>query len=240
MLAVMAAILVIKMPALAQTEAGRHTVKIYGVPVDVSDKAAASSTKSDSSAPTAIAPAPAVNERLDASGKIKFGFKRAFLRPGSYIFPAISSVRQVQDADEPNKDRGDKFADGLTRYAINFSTSSTRNIFAYGVYPAIFKQQPAYEPSQKSGWRARTLHAISRTFVTRGDNGNLQFNASVMAGNMTAAAMANIWEQNAPNRDRIGVAPTFRRFGGMMAMEVLRNIVFREFGGDIKRLILRR
>ena len=104
-----------------------------------------------------------------------------------------------------------------------------------GVYPVIFKQDPRYYPSLKKGFGPRAAHAASRVFVTYGDNGRAQPNYSRLAGNFSAAALANIWERSTPGRDRIGTGPTLRRFGYSIGFDILNNVVFREFWPDIMR-----
>lgn len=208
-----------------------HSAKIFGVPVeapvDVTDKEPAGAAKLPTHSP---------KEKLDARGKMKYGLEKAFLSPGTYAFPALTSISQQLRANEPNKDTGDEVADGFSRYAINYGRAATKALFANGIYPIVFKQQPRYEPATKKGFRARALHAASRVFVTRGDNGNPQFNASLIAGNLTASALANTWEQNTPGRDRIGVAPTFRRFATMVAFDVIKYIVLKEFAPELKKM----
>ncbi|MEW6732400.1 MAG: hypothetical protein AB1489_13815 [Acidobacteriota bacterium] len=219
-----------------QTTTSSREVKIYGVNV---------STQSDPNpAPNINNPSPTTNpttvDPLSTSEKLKYGFQRAFLSPSTYAFPAISATLRVRDEDKPNKSAGDKFADGLSHYARVFGTASSKNLLAYGVYPVLFKQDPRYERSSKRGVFARVAHASSRVFVTRGDNGNLQFNASLIAGNFTASALANVWERSSIADDRIGIDPTFRRFGTMIGFDIVRFIVVREFGPDIKKLFKRR
>jgi hypothetical protein len=137
------------------------------------------------------------------------GGKRSIRR--AYIAPAISAgYRRFQEADAPSKTGSDKFADYLSDYARLFGTLSTTEIFGSGIYPILFKQNPKYislkETSQGSASRrARFLYAIGRTFVTNGDNGKRQPNYSRFAGDLTGAAIANVWERNTPSkRDRFG------------------------------------
>jgi hypothetical protein len=80
--------------------------------------------------------------RMSATDKLKYGFKQAFMNPSIYLFPAISATRQQLREESPNKGSGDNFADGLSRYAINYGTTSTKAIFTSGIYPIIFKQNP--------------------------------------------------------------------------------------------------
>jgi hypothetical protein len=77
-------------------------------------------------------------------------------------------------------------------------------------------------------------HAVSRLFVTRDDDWNLEPNYSRFAGAMTASALANVWERSTPGHDRIGTDATFRRFGMSFVSGAIGNL-FREFASDIFR-----
>ena len=127
----------------------------------------------------------------------------------------------------PHKDGGDEVADWGSRAARNFATRSTTAVFTNGVYPALFKQDPRYDPSHHKGFGRRALHAVSRVFVTRDDEGHLEPNYSRFAGVMTASALSNLWEHSTPGRDRIGTDATLRRFALSFATGSLNNIVFK-------------
>lgn len=176
-----------------------------------------------------------------AKDKFKLGLREAFLSPGGYIFSGISAaITQAREKEQPQKDTGDKVADGLSRYAIRFGTGSTKALFTSGIYPILFKQDPRYTPSGKQGFGRRFLYAASRVFVTKGDNGRTQFNVSRLGGDLTASALANTWERNTPGFDRIGVGPTFQRFAVMVALDVVNFAILKEFGPDIKKKIFKR
>ena len=166
---------------------------------------------------------------LTSEQKMKRAFKSAFLSPGGYALTAFNAtITQLGEEDQPHKDTGDKFADGMSRFAIQFGRRAARSLLGSGVYPVIFKQDPRYFRSDKNGIGPRALYAVSRVFVTRGDNGNSQFNVSRVAGNISASALSNLWERSTPGHDRIGVGPTFRRVGTMFLSDALFNLV-REF-----------
>ncbi len=184
---------------------------------------------------------------LTAGEKFHYGLRQAFYTPGAYVAPAISAgYRRFQEADLSSKTGSDKFADYLSDYARNFGTLSATEIFGSGIYPILFKQNPKYislkQTSQGSASRReRFLYALGRTFVTNGDNGKRQPNYSRFAGDLTGAALANIWERNTPSeRDRFGnptdinrrrgVAPTFSRFGFALGFDALSNVIEEFFG----------
>jgi len=162
--------------------------------------------------------------------KMRRAFKSAFLSPEAYAVPFLSAViTEVGEDDLPHKETDDRIADGLSRFAIHFGRRSTAVILSNGVYASMFKQDPTYEHADPGkGVGARVLHAASRVFVARGDNGKLQPNYSRFAGQLSASALSNLWEQNTPGHDRIGVGPTFRRFASSFLSGAVLNIV-REF-----------
>ncbi len=220
---------------IEKVEGFPETVKIYGAPVKILPSRL-NNQPDDLQNPVV----PKFQLKLSSGEKFKYGLERAFINPSNYIFPAIKAIRQEIDENRLNKDTDDKVADGLSRYAINYGTSSSKALLVSGVYPILFKQNPHYKPSTKRGFGPRILHAASQVFVTQGDSGNLQFNYSRMAGDLSASALANLWERNTPKQDRIGIKPTFRRFGNMITFDVVSFVVIKEFGPDIKRFFLRR
>ena len=183
------------------------------------------------------AQAGATRAPLTGDQKISRAFRHAFLSPTQYsIYALTAGYTEWREDKPPTKTTEDEFADWGSRTARNFATGSTKILFAYGFYPALLRQDPRYEPSQSKKRGERVKHALSRVFVARGDNGSLRPNYSLLAGDMTASAMANIWERSTTDHNRIGTGPTFRRFGWMLFDDALNNVVFREFGPDIKKI----
>ncbi|HEX7174055.1 MAG TPA: hypothetical protein VF240_02055 [Pyrinomonadaceae bacterium] len=177
---------------------------------------------------------------LTPDGKMKRAFRRAFLSPEGYIRSAVAAtLTEWGEDDLPHKTTEDRLADGLSRFAIKFSTRATRTLLGSGVYPVIFKQDPRYERSRSKNVGRRALHAASRVFVTRGDNGRLQPNYSRWAGSLSASALSNLWEQSTPGHDRIGADATFRRFGTSFITDAWQTAVFGEFLPDLIKIFKR-
>lgn len=181
---------------------------------------------------------------LQPREKLSYGLRKAFLSPNAYIRPGFSAyLRERDTVSAPGKDRNDRLADGLSSFARAFANRSTAQLFGSGVYPILFKQDPRYKPSNKEGVLARTLYAASRAVLTQGDNGKTQINYSKLAGDVTSASLANLYERDRVTaRDlqgrvlevdrQMGVGPTFRRFGMLMATGIVSRIVFDEFDLD--------
>jgi hypothetical protein len=170
---------------------------------------------------------------LTAGQKVKRAFRGAFLRPAPYAIAAFNAgITQIGEDRLPHKDTDDELADWGSRTARVFATGTTYRVFGNGFYPALFKQDPRYERSKSKKFGSRLGHAISRVFVTRDDDWNLEPNYSRFAGAATSSALANVWERSTPGHDRIGADATLKRFGMTFVSGAIGNI-FREFVPDI-------
>ncbi|MFL6257968.1 MAG: hypothetical protein ACJ74T_23405 [Pyrinomonadaceae bacterium] len=173
-------------------------------------------------------PAPLTGEQ-----KIKRSFRGAFFSPAPYAIAAFNGgIRQIGEDRLPHKDTADELADWGSASARVFATGTTYRLFGNGFYPALFKQDPRYERSKSKKFGSRLGHAVSRVFVTRDDDWNLEPNYSRFAGAATASALANVWERSTSKHDRIGADATLKRFGMTFVSGAIGNI-FREFASDI-------
>ncbi|HUS19993.1 MAG TPA: hypothetical protein VMZ25_10110 [Terriglobales bacterium] len=116
------------------------------------------------------------------------------------------------------------------RYGAAVADKATSDFLGKFLFPVIFHQDPRYFALQEGTGGRRTGYAISRVFVTRGDNSRSQFNASQVLGAFSSAAMTNIWY---PSRDR-EVGTTLMRGGTRLALGMGFNVL-KEFWPEIGR-----
>src|SRR6267143_3119826 len=173
--------------------------------------------------------------------KLRYGLHEAFLTPGAYLGPAVNAYFTERfDVKALGKTGEDKFADGLSRFGRAFTTRATAELLGSGVYPALFKQNPIYQPSGKHGFMRRALYGASRALITSADNGKHQPNFSRLLGNLTSSSLANLYERDSVERRdargrvlkfnrRVGVSPTLQSFGISTALDALTYVVFDEF-----------
>jgi hypothetical protein len=172
---------------------------------------------------------------LTAGQKVKRAFRGSFLSPVPYAVAAFNAgITQLGEDDQPQKGTDDELADWGSRTARVFATGTTYRLFGNGFYPALFKQDPRYERSKSKKFGRRLGHAVSRLFVTRDDDWNLEPNYSRFAGAATSSALANVWERSTPGHDRIGADATLKRFGMTFVSGAIGNL-FREFAPDLFR-----
>ena len=167
---------------------------------------------------------------LTVSAKEKFNYflKRSFLSPVPYA-TAIAAGAFGEWADDDHHHHakpGDFAADSATRAARSFAFGTTANFFEKFAYASLFKQDPHYYKSEKTGAGGRIAYAVSRLFVTRSDHGASQFNASFIAGGLTAAGLSNAWERE----ERQTAAETMKRFGMHVGFAAAANILHEFIG----------
>lgn len=165
---------------------------------------------------------------LSAKEKFNYFVMRSFLSPTPYATAiAAGAVGEWADDDHHHHAKpGDFSADAATRAARSFAFGATANFFEKFAFASLFKQDPRYYKSEKTGAGARIGYAISRLFVTRNDRGASQFNASFVAGGLTAAGLSNAWERE----ERQTAGETMKRFGLHVGFAAVANILHEFIG----------
>ena len=69
----------------------------------------------------------------------------------------------------------------------------------YGFLPSVLHEDPRYFRQGKGTPRSRTWYAVSRTFVTRRDDGTNEFNMSQMLGQLASCGISTSYY---PAQDR--------------------------------------
>jgi hypothetical protein len=167
---------------------------------------------------------------MTAGEKFKSWAKR-FWSPGAYGGAVARGMwNELWDNDDNKEDTvGNYFADSMTRAARSYAFGTTAGFFEKFAYPVIFKQDPRYHRSDKRGTGAKIKYAVSRVFITQGDRcGCDQFNVSFIAGGLTAAGIANVWERE----ERRGWSNTMTRWGYHTAFKAIGNILREFIGGQ--------
>lgn len=119
-------------------------------------------------------------------------------------------------------------------YWHNFVDGVSGTYFTEAIVPALTHEDPRYFTLGHGGFLRRMGYALTRTLVTRDDNGRWGFNWSEVGGNALEATLSNAYY---PAGDR-GVSQTVQNWGVQMESAALNNIA-KEFWPDIRHDILR-
>lgn len=163
---------------------------------------------------------------LSAGEKWKMAFDDSF-DPTAFLVAGVfagTSMLQRQYA----------FNDGLAGfgqyYAGAFADQAIGNIMTEAVFPIVLHQDPRYFVKGTGGFWRRTGYAMSREFITRGDDGRNHFNTSELGGNAVAAGISNLYYP-AENRS---LANTANKWGQQIGLDAAFNIM-KEFWPDIRQ-----
>jgi hypothetical protein len=119
-------------------------------------------------------------------------------------------------------------------YGGAFADQAIGNILTEGLFPVALHQDPRYFVKGTGGFWRRTGYAVSREFITRGDDGLNHFNISELAGNAVAAGISNLYY---PAADR-SFGNTANKWGQQIAMDTFFNVT-KEFWPDVRNKLFR-
>jgi len=116
------------------------------------------------------------------------------------------------------------------RYGQEFGDGVIQNFMSKAIFPSLLHQDPRY---YQMGSGHKTLHrleyAISRFLLTRGDNGNPEFNYSEIFGSVTAAGISMSYY---PASER-SVGTVMRVWGTQIGYDTLTTVL-KEFWPDLR------
>lgn len=110
------------------------------------------------------------------------------------------------------------------RYAAKLADGRISDLLTHAVFPTLFHQDPRYYYQGYGSFKSRLRHAVGSAFVTRSDSGRTEPNYSYFLGDVSAAALSNLYYPQA-NR---GAHLVFTNAAVGLAGRVGGNII-REF-----------
>jgi hypothetical protein len=149
---------------------------------------------------------------------------RSMLDP--VVFLTTAAGAGIGQATNSSKAYGQGAAGYAKRYGAGYADEVSNRLFSGAIYPSLFRQDPRFFYKGSGSKKSRALYAVTRAFVTRGDNGKEQPNYSRILGAFTAEALDNAYR---PGNDRSAGA-TFRHgstaLGAYAADSLFREFVF--------------
>lgn len=134
----------------------------------------------------------------------------------------------------PRKKIGHGGVGYLKQWGASYLDEISGNMFHTFLYPALLRQDPRYYRKGGGSIPSRIGYSLSRVFVTRGDRGRNEFNASMVLGSATATALSGAYYP--PLTHDVGL--TFGNIGWSLVGDGASNI-FKEFWPDIAHRLSR-
>ena len=137
---------------------------------------------------------------------------------------AVSGINQA--ADIPNYGQG---AQGYgKRFGAAYATGATDIMIGGAILPSLLHQDPRYFYQGTGTHRSRAWHAISSTFICRGDDGRREPNYSTIGGDLASAGIATAYY------------PPSDRGAGRVLQNVFINTGERSLANLAQEFVLRR
>jgi len=174
--------------------------------------------------PTAIKP-------LSPSAKFKVALDDSF-DPSAFLVAGVFAGVAMAQRQYSSFGQG---AQGFGKYYGGaFADQAIGNIMTEGLFPIALHQDPRYFVRGKGGLWKRTWYAMSREFITRGDDGRNHFNTSELAGNAIAAGISNAYY---PTAER-SLVNTANKWGEQIALDTFFNVA-KEFWPDVRNKLFK-
>jgi hypothetical protein len=149
---------------------------------------------------------------------------RSMLDP--VVFLTTAAGAGIEQANNSYPAYGQGAAGYAKRYGAGYADEVSNRLLSGAIYPSLFHQDPRFFYQGSGSKRSRALYAVTRAFVTRGDNGKEQPNYSRILGAFTVGALNNFYH---PGADR-SASLTFRHgstaLGAYAADSLFREFVF--------------
>lgn len=156
--------------------------------------------------------------------KQKYGLAaRTLIDPVTLLITgAIAGAEQQQDIFP-------SFGGGIEgygkRYGAAYADHASSELFTRAVFPSIFHTDPRYFIQGTGSTRDRAMHAVTSTFVTRGDNGKRRINFPEILGELSAAALSNAYFPEQERGVHLVLINGLGGLGGNMLDNVLREFL---------------
>jgi len=147
---------------------------------------------------------------------------RSIIDPVSFL--AVAGLAGAEQYQNVFPAYGSGFEGYAKRYGAAMANHVSGDLLGRAVFPSIFHQDPRYFYRGKGSVKSRAFYAISAAVIARGDNGRWQPNYSRVFGNLSGAAISELYY---PAADR-GVSLIFTNGLGGIGVDAVANLI-REF-----------
>ena len=166
---------------------------------------------------------------LTSGAKMKVALDDSFDPSAFLVAGVFAGIGMAQRQYAPFGQGAQGFA---KYYGGAFADQAIGNVMSEGLFPVALHQDPRYFVRGEGGFWKRTEYALSREFITRGDDGRNHFNTSELAGNAVAAGISNVYY---PAADR-SFGNTANKWGEQIALDALFNVA-KEFWPDARKKV---
>lgn len=147
--------------------------------------------------------------------------------PSSFVIAGIIAGGEQANNSFPGYEQG--AAGYARRFGAAYGDFFIGTYISNAILPSILKQDPRYYYKGTGTTKSRILYAISRSVMTKGDNGHWQPDYSGILGSLAAGGISNLYY---PEGSRHGFSTTMNNtligIGTGAGVNILQEFVFRK------------
>lgn len=129
----------------------------------------------------------------------------------------------IEQANNSYPGYGQGAAGYSKRYAAKFVDGRSSDFLTHAVFPSLFHQDPRYYYQGAGTFKSRLVHAVGNAFVTRSDSGRNVPNYSYLLGNLSAAALSNLYYPQANRGAHLVFTNTAIGLAGRLGTNLMRE-----------------
>jgi hypothetical protein len=111
------------------------------------------------------------------------------------------------------------------RFAAKFADGRSSDYLTHAIFPALLHQDPRYYYMGSGSIKSRLAHAINSAFVARSDSGRTMPNYSYLLGDLSAAALSNLYYPKANRGAGLGFTNTAVGLAGRVGLNIVREFL---------------
>jgi hypothetical protein len=127
---------------------------------------------------------------LNTKQKYKLA-EKTLLDPMTFV--SVGLLAGANDAAGRWKGYGGGIGGFGKRFGASYADVATGTFIGAAVLPSLLKQDPRYFYQGTGSTKSRLWHALSNSFICKGDNGQTEFNFSNIGGNLAAGGLATLY-----------------------------------------------
>ena len=170
---------------------------------------------------------------LTSGQKFRLALKNA-ADPGNLLL--VGTVAGVQQATNSFPGYSQGWKGYGRRYGADLGNLVSGTFLGGAILPSLFRQDPRYFYKGSGTVSSRFWYAVSRTVVTRGDNGRPQPNYSTVLGDLSSGAISNLYYAREDRRGaKVTLANGFLGIAGDAMNNVFQEFVLKKLTTNHKR-----
>jgi len=165
-----------------------------------------------------------IHDAAPLTWKQKFSLAtRGTFDPAAVIGVGLAAA--IEQANNTYPGYGQGAAGYAKRYAAKFIDGRSSDFLTHAVFPSLFHQDPRYYYQGYGTFKSRLGHALGSAFVTRSDRGRTEPNYSYLVGNMSAAALSNLYYPQANRGASLVFTNAALGVAGRLGTNLIREFV---------------